>query len=141
MSPSPRYGRAYLRGPWWAELRQRYADHPEAPHSCAVCGTPRYQLHHRTYERLGAEHVSDLIALCDQHHHSLHRAWNHHHEQQPEDTLAAFTDAWVVIHRRPYSRAHAPLPDLTLMHDLEVLLWLGLLTIAALVALVLALWR
>lgn len=109
-----RYGRAYLTGPWWAELRQRYAEHPEAPHACAVCGTPRYQLHHRTYERLGAEHISDLIALCDAHHEALHRAYRHHHERHPADSLAAFSDAWVLIRRRPYARAHAPLPELTL---------------------------
>jgi hypothetical protein len=110
----PRYGRSYLTGIWWAELHQRYGQHPQAPHTCAVCGAPHYQLHHRTYERLGHEHISDLMALCDQHHGALHRAYKHHHELHPEDTLMGFTDAWVLIHRRPFDRAGAVLPSLAL---------------------------
>jgi|tagenome__1003787_1003787.scaffolds.fasta_scaffold20664719_3 hypothetical protein len=108
----PRYGRGYLKSAWWAELHEAYERHPEAPHCCAVCATPRYQLHHRTYENLGHEHISDLLALCSVHHHGLHRAWRTHQRYHPEDTLAAFTDAWVLIQRRRYG--HAPLPSLRL---------------------------
>ena len=107
-----RYGRGYLASAWWAEVRRAYELHPYAPHACAVCGALRYELHHRTYERLGREQISDLLALCRAHHEALHGAWRHHHEQRPEDTLAAFTDAWVIIKRRGFRTA--PLPSLQL---------------------------
>jgi hypothetical protein len=108
----PRYGRGYLRSQWWLDLRQAYEAHPRAPHCCAVCAAPRYQLHHRTYENLGHEHVADLVALCDSHHQALHRAWRTHRRYHPEDTLASFTDAWVLVKRRSYR--NAPLPGLGL---------------------------
>lgn len=115
MSATPtRYGAAYLASAWWAELRAAYERHPSAPHSCAVCATPRYQLHHRTYENLGHEHISDLIALCSVHHHALHRSWLTHHAGHPDDTLAGFTDAWVLIQRRRYRNAPLPALDLYL---------------------------
>ena len=113
MTPTrQKYGRAYLRSQWWLEVRQAYERHPMAPHCCAVCATPRYELHHRTYERLGAEHVSDLVALCRTHHEGLHRAYKSHLRINPGDPLAAFTDAWVLIHRRRFKTA--PLPSLQL---------------------------
>lgn len=105
------YGAAYLRSDWWRELRERYDRDPQVPHRCVVCGTPRYQLHHRSYERLGCEDTSDLIALCATHHEALHRAWRRHRELRPADTLAVFTDAWIRVRRREFPTA--PLPDLS----------------------------
>jgi hypothetical protein len=107
-----RYGRAYLRSRHWREVRRSYERHPTAPHRCAVCGAHRYELHHRTYERLGAEDMGDLLALCRSHHEQLHRAYKTHQELNPGDPLAAFTDAWVLIHRRRFKTA--PLPSLML---------------------------
>jgi hypothetical protein len=106
----PRYGRAYLRSAWWRQLREAYAAHPDAPHCCAVCATPRYEHHHRSYERLGAEPVSDLIALCHPHHQALHRA----HRRAGGD-LETFSDAWIAVARRRY--ATAPLPDVSLYRE------------------------
>lgn len=106
----PRYGRAYLRSAWWRQLREAYAAEPRAPHCCAVCAQPRYEHHHRSYERLGAESVSDLIALCHAHHEALHRA----HRRAGGD-LQAFSDAWIAVARRRY--ATAPLPALDLYRE------------------------
>lgn len=107
-----RYGRAYLQSAHWAQTRERYEADARAPHCCAVCGAPRYELHHRTYERLGAEQTRDLMALCRQHHEALHRAYKVHLRTHPADPLRAFTDAWVLIRRRGYRTA--PLPGLAL---------------------------
>jgi hypothetical protein len=107
-----RYGASYLASEWWAEVRARFNADPNTPHACAVCGTPRYQLHHRTYERLGAERLSDLLPLCSTHHEALHRAWTTHQRYRPDDTLAGFTDAWVVIKRRAFPTAPLPALDL-----------------------------
>lgn len=109
-----KYGRRYLESPWWRELRGRYVAEPSAPHCCAVCATPRYELHHRTYERCPyQEQLTDLIALCRQHHERLHRAYETHLRLHPEDSLWAFSDAWVIVQRRRFYKT-APLPSLAL---------------------------
>jgi hypothetical protein len=51
----------------WAETRQRYRDSGR-PHQCFVCGSAEIQLHHKTYDRIGAEALDDLVPLCDRHH-------------------------------------------------------------------------
>lgn len=103
--------RAYLSSEWWTELRARYDSEPTVPHACAVCGTPRYQLHHRTYERCpGAERVSDLIALCPTHHQALHRGYQAHRRLYPETPLPAYTDQFIRLQRRRFTTA--PLPTL-----------------------------
>lgn len=112
MTHTVKYGAAYLHSNLWSETRARYERDPRAPHACAVCAAPRYQLHHRSYERLGAEDVADLLALCGTHHEALHRAWRQHRELRPADTLASFTDGWVRVRRREFPTA--PLPDLAL---------------------------
>jgi hypothetical protein len=66
--------RIYLRTPEWR--RTRAAALVRAGNACSldVRHTEELEVHHRTYERLGAELVSDLIVLC----HSCHRL---HHKQ------------------------------------------------------------
>lgn len=64
-----------MKGPWW----DRYREHLQSPHwagirtrrlalddeQCAGCGaTESLQVHHLTYERMGAELLSDLVTLC-----------------------------------------------------------------------------
>ncbi len=64
----------------WQDRRRRWADTWAAihgqPHTCAACGGPwsldHGDLHHRSYQRLGAEHHDDLIALCRTCHRRLH---------------------------------------------------------------------
>jgi hypothetical protein len=52
----------YLKSPHWRAVRAAYKQ-SDRPQKC-MCGSPNFELHHRTYERLGAELLSDLVALC-----------------------------------------------------------------------------
>jgi hypothetical protein len=55
--------RLYLQTPEWAERAARARD--TAGHRCWLCNTDEsLEVHHRTYERRGAERDDDLIALC-----------------------------------------------------------------------------
>jgi len=43
-------------------------------HGCRACGEPGFvQLHHVSYDRLGREKPSDVIALCPNCHEKVHR--------------------------------------------------------------------
>jgi len=64
--------RDYLASPHWADVKRRYAE-SKLPKTCVVCDRPYQVLHHRTYKRLGAERLMDLIPLCHDHHGELHR--------------------------------------------------------------------
>lgn len=48
---------------------------PDRPKRCLVCRATRreIQLHHITYENLGNERYSDVIALCKLCHDNLHK--------------------------------------------------------------------
>jgi 5-methylcytosine-specific restriction endonuclease McrA len=55
--------RAYLASPAWDRTRRAALD--RARWKCAVCGLGHdLEIHHKTYERLGAEAWGDLICLC-----------------------------------------------------------------------------
>ena len=54
---------SYLASAHWAEVKERFV-HSKRRKACARCGNTDYQLHHRTYKRLGVELLEDLIALC-----------------------------------------------------------------------------
>lgn len=54
--------RDYLRSPHWLGLRRTYRV-SSLPQVC-VCGDEDVQLHHLTYERVGAERLTDLTPLC-----------------------------------------------------------------------------
>lgn len=64
----------YLASDHWQETRARALD--RAMWRCQVCNTPRSQsildVHHRTYERLGAELPEDLAVLCRECHSLFH---------------------------------------------------------------------
>jgi hypothetical protein len=86
----------YLRSPEWAAVKWRYR-RSKRPQGCQLCGAKPVDLHHRTYKRIGGkEHLSDLVALCRQHHdqahaehqgdpQSLHRATRRNREQTRAD--------------------------------------------------------
>ena len=61
----------YLASPHWQDFKERYRDSVRRQHCAVCCGKP-VQLHHHTYERLGAEELSDVIPLCRDHHTSVH---------------------------------------------------------------------
>lgn len=61
----------YLAGPYWHALRERYRAATDLPQAC-VCGDPVVQLHHKTYERIGRERLTDLTPLCPTCHKLVH---------------------------------------------------------------------
>jgi len=57
------YREEYLRSEHWRTVRQGALE--RADHRCQVCnGDKHLDVHHRTYERLGAELDHDLTVLC-----------------------------------------------------------------------------
>jgi hypothetical protein len=63
----------YLHSSHWKDLRDRYrAAWPGC--ACVGCNHPRFTLHHVRYDRLGDEHLSDLLPLCEKCHRVLHKA-------------------------------------------------------------------
>ena len=67
-------------------------------HRCALCfSTKNIEVHHRTYERLGNELITDLIVLCDDchaKHHGINRTYGTEHISE---TLArVYTNAKLV---------------------------------------------
>lgn len=62
---------AYLRSEHWRDVKARYRA-SNLPQTCTVCGDPKVALHHRTYQRLGRERLTDLVPLCREHHVKAH---------------------------------------------------------------------
>jgi 5-methylcytosine-specific restriction endonuclease McrA len=61
----------YLRSPHWQRTRHAYRQ-SDQPQDC-ICGeTDHLQLHHMTYERVGAEEMADLTPLCGRCHAMIH---------------------------------------------------------------------
>lgn len=72
----------YIDSQAWRQVRLAWADeydrrHPGRPARCVICGQEwkvgRDDLHHLTYDRLGAERFDDLMPLCRADHELLHR--------------------------------------------------------------------
>lgn len=61
----------YLRTQAWEETRQKVFRRDGF--KCVLCGEAKdLNVHHITYENLGAEKVSDLVTLCQACHESVH---------------------------------------------------------------------
>ena len=63
------YREKYLESPNWKEKRKRVLDRDG---NLCVCGERAIDVHHKTYENLGQEPLSDLIALCKNCHDGYH---------------------------------------------------------------------
>lgn len=62
----------YLQSHHWMQVRLRYRQGHK--YRCFACPKKKdLQLHHRTYERIGAELDSDLVYLCGKCHGKIHR--------------------------------------------------------------------
>lgn len=71
------YHRLYMESGQWKKLRATVLERDN--HQCQSCGsTETLQCHHNTYERFGAESMSDLVTLCTRCH------TNHHIELDME---------------------------------------------------------
>ncbi len=64
-----RYER-HLESEYWRELHSRVI--VERGPGCEGCGGPGWQLHHRTYKRLGQELLSDVTLYCGPCHAARH---------------------------------------------------------------------
>lgn len=63
---------SYLRSPHWVSFRARWYRRMGKP-PCSRCHKPAaLELHHRTYNRLGYERVSDVVGLCRSCHAKTH---------------------------------------------------------------------
>jgi hypothetical protein len=80
------------REQWKAQWVERHGVEP----ACAVCDAPwtlrHGDLHHRSYDRLGHEHPSDVTPMCRPCHHQLHRmleagAWRRITRTQATDLI------------------------------------------------------
>lgn len=61
----------YLQSPEWAKRRQKALRF--AGFKCQVCNSNEgLNVHHRTYERLGHEHMGDMTVLCKNCHEIFH---------------------------------------------------------------------
>ena len=65
---------AYIKSAHWISTRERYWRDPDTLKECGLCRVQdnRLALHHKTYENIGAEPLSDLVPLCDKCHQLVH---------------------------------------------------------------------
>lgn len=78
MTPKQRY-HEHLRSEGWRTTRRHKLDH--AANRCEMCFSARnLQVHHKTYDRVPFERLTDLIVLCEtchqRHHCILHDITN-----------------------------------------------------------------
>lgn len=94
----------YLSSAHWADIRERYFNSKLFKGSCAGCKRIPlyYDLHHKTYRRLGNEHLMDLVALCSECHSVVHRI-------QGDQTLWKATTKVIHAGNRRERKAHRPL--------------------------------
>lgn len=79
MSPKPPISRReyydYINSEAWIELRRRYL-RSRLSTDCYVCHAPyehTFQLHHRTYRRVGKERIGlDVVFVCTECHKIIH---------------------------------------------------------------------
>lgn len=72
-SKKAEYRNVYLNSEHWEDVKRRYRE-SKHPWVCYVCGTTVHlQLHHKTYERIGCEELTDLIPMCKDCHFAVHR--------------------------------------------------------------------
>jgi hypothetical protein len=100
----------YLASDHWHDVRRRYQE-SQMPQKCLRCRSKFYELHHMTYERLGAEVLTDLAPLCRFCHEKLHEFDREHPEYNSRtETLLSVMSAWTRKHRRKVFAPYHPRP-------------------------------
>jgi hypothetical protein len=96
------YFNVYLVSTHWLDVRKRYIK--VHGNKCQECGSRnRLQLHHKTYERLWAERLTDLVMLCEVHHAEQHDIPEHIIKQRRQARLRynrAVRNATYTLRRR-----------------------------------------
>ena len=69
----------YLASPHWQAIKSAYRKNRKLPQYCIGCRNEHFELHHRSYARLGHETIGDLIALCRECHSKVHEYMTSHH--------------------------------------------------------------
>lgn len=67
---------------------------------CFICGRTDVQMHHRSYARLGDEAISDLVALCEDHHYEIERRIRNGRFARPTAHLEYRAECEARSHRR-----------------------------------------
>lgn len=80
---------AYLRSDHWRDVRKRFW-RSQYPKVCCVCHAADrpLDLHHKSYERLGRERLSDLALLCRRCHREVHKVENKKKRKSKKKPLA-----------------------------------------------------
>jgi hypothetical protein len=102
----------YRMSELWRETKQRYRS-SDYPQRCLICGSRDFDLHHRTYTRLGKEELFDLVPLCRRHHDRLHKLLDPNPELCVEDTydyLAILMEAEAAATETEVGSSQAPVP-------------------------------
>jgi hypothetical protein len=71
LSAQDLYRDVYLKSDHWLAVRKQAL--ARANGRCQLCNKPARDVHHRTYDRLGAEDPMDLTVLCRRCHDIFHR--------------------------------------------------------------------
>jgi 5-methylcytosine-specific restriction endonuclease McrA len=66
---------SYIQSKDWRKVRERYfnSNMPQVCFACSKTKQPGFHLHHKTYKRLGAEYLTDLMLLCPDCHTKIHK--------------------------------------------------------------------
>jgi hypothetical protein len=83
----------YLKSPEWATKRRWALD--RADHKCLICNSSHcLEVHHRSYDNLGAEGPNDLAVLCDGCHGLFHKHGRWAHRKRVEEELRRREREW-----------------------------------------------
>lgn len=81
----------YMQSPEWRKVRDRALEFWKC--RCCICfGLDQVEVHHRTYERLGHEWLSDVVCLCKPCHALFHDNLSLHKQPMFIHQLQAIAD-------------------------------------------------
>jgi len=98
----------YINSREWSTKRKEFFLKGNHTHACWACEAPRepyFEVHHRTYKRLRAEDLRDLVLLCKPCHVAIHKI----HRKGFEKSLFVVTNEFIVKKRKELGKK--PLPD------------------------------
>jgi hypothetical protein len=75
---------AYMQSKHWKKLKKRFKASKLARNCCWICDDKKnLHLHHKTYRRIGNEHLNELVELCEKCHFELHDKLNEFETYKP----------------------------------------------------------